>query len=144
MEGKSAHSYSPLLAACIFRRTPAISSLFFLPRMCVPSLRLHICTHLPRLQVHSRQLTHVLCQIVDTFGWMATSGCPVQISVFLDKPWCTYLQGTLILANLQELHHAALIWCPASNLADDSPDLQAHGFLGERKPTAAGAAVSKT
>lgn len=41
----------------------------------------------------------------------------------------SHLQSTLVLANLQELHHTALIWCPASNLTNNGPDLQGHGYV---------------
>lgn len=41
--GKQRIYSAVLLEACILRSTEPISSLFFLPRRCVPSLRLHIC-----------------------------------------------------------------------------------------------------
>lgn len=62
-------------------------------------------------------------------GWGPRAAhCKTQS--FWDYPCGTHLQGTLILANLQELHHAALIWRPTSYLADDGPDLHAQGLLG--------------
>ena len=104
-----------LLAACSFLRTPDISSLFFLPRKCVPSLRLHICIE-AKHRTSSKKPSSCDSSIHDVFdtGRHATE---------------PHLQSTLVLAHLEQLHDTPLIWRPPSHFTHNCPDLQHQIFV---------------